>query len=279
MGKVNKNKGGFGPKGIPWFRMPSEITLSNELTPYHYRMLAVLLERDDLFQSTKGIDKFWCSKDWLVSHSGMKRTKAGQILDELEEKGFITQTKNGAKHRENTFHINWDFINSYRRPRTQKELEEKEDTTIVEEPTNPERSSYVATSTQTSQKDELRPQWERYRKGPLDWMYTPYNIRHATPEQRAAMGMPIPMPEHPLPAEEWYSTTGRQFIRDTYFPELLSMEQSGKDNCALAEFVYSKMLLWVMPCVIQEDDMYVWKQVIKPDYEEYKREQTSNGNA
>lgn len=133
MGKVNKNKSGFGPKGIPWFRMPSEITLSNELTPYQYRMLAVLLERDDLFQSTKGLDRYWCSKDWLVSHSGMKRTKAGQTLNELEEMGFITQTMNGAKHRENTFHINWDFINSYRRPRTLKELEEKEELEALSE--------------------------------------------------------------------------------------------------------------------------------------------------
>ena len=115
------------PEGVSWFAMPSEITLSNELNPYQYRMLAVLLNRDNLFYTRKNLDKFYCSVDWLVSHSKMGKTKAKQTLDQLEEKGFISRIRNGSKHKENIYQINWNFIQSYQRPKTEQELDKEED--------------------------------------------------------------------------------------------------------------------------------------------------------
>ena len=99
-----------------------------------------------------------------------------------------------------------------------------------------------------------------------------------SPERRKKLGMPIPLPKPPLPAKEWYSTSGRQFVRDTYFAKLLSLEQSGEDTNVLEKFVYTELIRWVLPCVQEEDDVYVWKQVIKPDFLEYKKERTSNEN-
>lgn len=119
-------KATFGPTG-PWFRMPRELTLSSALNPYQYRVLSILVERDDMHQSTKEKDRFWCYNDWLVSHSGMGRTKVKQTLNELEAMGFITITRGKTKRQANIFRINWAFINSYQRPQTMyDEIEEEE---------------------------------------------------------------------------------------------------------------------------------------------------------
>lgn len=275
MEKNSETKSSSGPKGS-WFRMPSEVTLSSELNPYQYRVLAVLLERANLFKTTRKLNTYWSSIGWITSHSGMGETKMRETLNELEEMGFISITRNGTKHKENTFHINWDFINTYQRPKTQQELEKEEDTVVVAEPSTQEKHTPVAPSTSSSKK-RSRPGWSFYSQGPLDWMYSPYYIRTGSQQFRDNLGMPIPLPERPLPAAEWYNTSGRQFVRDTYFHELMEMEQSGKDLDDLRRFIYTKLLLWVMPCVTEEDDIYVWEQVIKPDFEEYKREQTLAG--
>ena len=132
MEKNTEAKSSSGPKGS-WFKMPSEITLSSELNPYQYRLLAVLLERANLFKTTRKLNTYWSSIGWITSHSGMGETKMRETLNELEGMGFITITRNGTKHKENTFHINWDFINAYQRPRTQKELEEKDELEALSE--------------------------------------------------------------------------------------------------------------------------------------------------
>ena len=119
-------KATFGPTG-PWFRMPRELTLSSALNPYQYRVLSILVERDDMHQSTKEKDRFWCYNDWLVSHSGMGRTKVKQTLKELDAMGFITITRGKTKRQANIFRINWDFINAYQGPKTMyDDIEEEE---------------------------------------------------------------------------------------------------------------------------------------------------------
>ncbi len=120
--ETEKRKQAHIPKGL-WFHMPREITLSSELNPYQYRMLAVLMDRENLFKSSW----FWCATSWLVAHSGMKRTKAKETLNELEKMGFINITRSKDTRKANRYHINWGFIDSYQRPMTPEEQEEQEE--------------------------------------------------------------------------------------------------------------------------------------------------------
>ena len=276
--KITKNKNGFGPKG-PWFRMPREITLSSELNPYQYRMLAVLLDRDDLFQSTKGTSWFWCNIGWLVAHSGMGRTKADNTLRELEEMGFISITSNKRAHMADRYHINWDVINAYQRPLTQEELESMDALEELEELAAQEQTCEPPVSKTTSAAAPAtspKSSWKQYLMPFENVLNDPYYIRGWSPKEREEKGMPFSLPEnnHYPPAKEWYCASNRQYIRETYFPTLLEMELSNSDNDTICHYVYAELLHWVLPCVKEDDDArYVWFEVIKPDFEEYKKEQ------
>ena len=263
------------PNGF-WFHMPREITLSSELDPYQYRMLALLMDRENRFQSSW----FWCATGWLVAHSGMKRTKAKETLRELEEKGFISITSNKDTRKPNRYHIKWDFINSYQRPMTQEELEGLDD---QEEQYEPQVKTAPVVATASTPK-EISPQrdWKQYLTPPEKTLNNPYYLRRRPPEDLKEMGMPFTLPKNNKypPAKEWYCASNRQYVRDTYFPTLLEKEQSHADTYDIMHYVYAGLLCWVMPCVEEyKDAMYVWEEVIKPDYEEYKQEQLAKKQA
>ena len=270
---TTKNKNGFGPQG-PWFRMPREITLSSELKPNQYRLLSVLLDRDDLFQSTRGVTWFWCDMDWLAAHSGIGRTTVYKTVHELEDIGFISVTSNKKAWKADRFHINWDVINAYQRPKTQEELEGLDAQEQTCEP--PVNITTSAAAPATAPKSY----WKKYLTPVEQVLQAPYHIRGWSPKKREEEGMPFTLPEnnHYPPAKEWYCASNRQYIRDTYFPTLLEMELSNTDNDTICHYVYAVLLHWVLPCVKEDDDArYVWFEVIKPDYEEYKREHMSDG--
>ena len=288
MEKNTKTKNNVGPKG-PWFKMPKEITLSSELNPFQYRLLAVLLERDNLFKTTKKLKKYWSSNGWIASHSGMGETKMRKTLKELEKMGFITITRNGSKHKENTFQINWDVINAYRRPKTQEELEALEDLEELEEMTvqeqtyePPVKTAPAVAPVKTAQTGNSKSSWKQYLKPWEKMDRDPYYIRRMTPEFLKLSQIPFPLPKDSdlAPAKEWYCESNRQFIRDSYFPTLLEMEQSNADRDDFYHYIYAVVLHWVLPYVKEyEDAEYVWEDVVKPDYEEYKKEQLAQKQA
>lgn len=282
MGKRNKNERSGAPKES-WVKLPREITTSSELNPYQFRMLALLMDRENYFNTSW----FWCSMGWLVAHTGMKRTKAKETLQELEEMGFINITSHKDTRKPNHFHINRRFINTYHGPKTQEELEEMnaleelEGLDVQEQTCEPPVSK---TSSAAAPATYPKSSWTQYLTPLEKSLNSPYKLRRHSPEDLKEMGMPFTLPEnnHYPPAKEWYCASNRQYVRDTYFPTLLEMEQSYEDVSEhldeLYHYVYAEVLHWVLPCVKEsEDAVYVWQEVIKPDFEEYKKEQISDG--
>ena len=241
MGKEGK-KASFGPTG-PWFRVPREITMSNEIDPYQYRILSLLLERDDFFQSTKKKTWFWCYTNWIVSHSGMGRTKVRNVLNELEDKGFITITRNNLNHKANRYHINWEAINAYQRPKTKYEIDEDEEPEIQEE------KMVVNEAAPASQSQEV--------------LFDLDTDMSAEMEYRARQKASKPS------AKDWYYDKGKDFARKEYFPDLYYMECRGASDNEKYQFI-TPMLERIMDNVNDEDMNKVWKEVVKPDYLKYK---------
>ena len=253
MGKEGK-KAGFGPTG-PWFRVPREITMSNEIDPYQYRILSLLLERDDCFQSTKKKTWFWCYTNWIVSHSGMGRTKVKNVLNELEEKGFITITRNNLNHQANRFHINWKAINAYKRPLTKYEMDDDEEPVILEEEAEVKDVAPVVQA-----------------------QAVPFDIMDLDTDMSAEMEYRAKQKASKPSAKDWYYDKGKDFARKEYFPDLFYMESMGRGDKEKYQYI-TPMLERIMDNVNDEDMNKVWKEVVKPDYlkyKEYRKKQMMN---
>ena len=182
MSKGIEKEGVGVPEGF-WFRMPREITLSSELDPYQYRMFGVLLDRENRFQSSK----FWCSTGWLVAHSGMGRSKVKNTLKELENKGFISITSHKDTRKPNHFYINWDFINAYRRPLTQEELELDEIDIVVSD--SMRQSTATATSSQPMREQKSPCKYNTLSQ----YQESAVRFKMHTPDIRKSMGAPMMM--------------------------------------------------------------------------------------
>lgn len=270
MDKRNKNERSGAPNESckeSWVKLPREITTSSELNPYQFRMLALLMDRENYFNTSW----FWCSMGWLVAHTGMKRTKAKETLQELKEKGFISITSHKDTRKPSHFHINWRFINAYHGPKTQEELELDEIDIAVSDSVR--QSTATATTSLPAREQKPRCKYNTLSQ----YQESAWRFKMHTPDMRKSMGAPeMPPPENPLPAKEWYETFGRHFMRETHFPKVLELQQSKADKNAFNNCV--KQLLQVaMAYVAEDNDEYVWCEVIKPDYEEYKKEQISDG--
>ena len=264
-------KSKFGPTG-PWFRMPRELTLSSELNPYQYRMLSIMLERDDLHQSTKNHDRFWSYTEWLVSHSGMGRTKAKETLNEIEEMGLITKTSGKNKRRANIFRINWDFINAYKAPNTRDdELEDMEEPDIQEEP---EVQEAVQTVSVSMPRDDYET--EAFDASEEE---VPYDEAQDYPDEEVMEDYEVDMSEEEpeksheptytsLPtAQEWFRAEGKRLLYERAFPYLLSSIPPGSDN--LSQEAIENTMAWVMPLVAEDDKFEVWKTIILPEFYDY----------
>ena len=259
-----------------WVKMPREITLSSELNPYQYRVLAILLDRDNLHQGTKGKTWFYCYLGWMTDHSGIGETKVKQSLKELEKMGFISITRNKDTRRANQFHINWDFIKAYKRPLDQQELEGMEDPDAYEEEmeaaraeldalaakqdAHQEETALVATTTLEDLDVDLEATLEdRRQRCPDTAAQTPANetasVQSSTYSSTA----------------EWYHNEVKPIVREYYFNDLFKLEQPGAEPGAFNGLVSSLMSV-VMRSIPEDDAEHVWRDIIKPDYEEYKQQ-------
>ena len=254
---MTKEQRKHGPAG-GWFPMPGELTLSPGLNPFQYRVLAILLERDNLFQSTKGETAFWCYLNWIVQHSGMSRSTVKKTLRRLEEMGFITQTSHKKQRQANYFHINWDAINAYQRPKTQDELDDLATQSILEErglvsattmapsvdvlPVEDQEEVFVATRTEPEYDYETAP------AEPEDW-----NMQQQLPT-----------------AEEWYQSRGKDILYKQDYPYMCSLFGNPANEDLFVDYV-ENMSNWIMPQVQETDWQSVFERVIVPGLNEYKK--------
>lgn len=99
----------------PWFAMPYNITLSNEIFGSEFKILTVLLQQENQFYPR---DPFYCTEAWISSTTGLSVLTVKKSIKWLAEKRFITITKSG---RANYYSLNWDYINAYKAPNAPKE--------------------------------------------------------------------------------------------------------------------------------------------------------------
>ena len=277
-------KSKFGPTG-PWFRMPRELTLSSELNPYQYRMLSIMLERDDLHQSTKNHDRFWSYTDWLVSHSGMGRTKAKETLNELEEMGFITKTSGKNKRRANIFHINWDFINAYKAPNTRDdELEDMEEPdfqeTVQPVSVSMPREDYQMEEFDTSEEEVP---YDEAPDNPDEEVLEDYEMDMSVDEPETEPSPVVPEPQQPvcstqteqpatLPsAEEWMKAEGCEKLWSKVFPKLRDVYNDGTQE--EYEDLKGKIVKWMQKYVKPTGEKRLWGVYVYPAFRRYLLEE------
>lgn len=99
----------------PWFAMPYNITLSNEIVGSEFKILTVLLQQENQFYPR---DPFYCTEAWISNTTGLSVLTVKKSIKWLAEKQFITITKSG---RANFYSLNWDYINAYKAPNAPKE--------------------------------------------------------------------------------------------------------------------------------------------------------------
>ena len=269
----SKKKSGVGPREN-WVKMPREITLSSELNSYQYRVLAILLDRDNLHQGTKGKTWFYCYMDWIVSHSGMGKTTAKKALNELEEMGFISSTRNKDTRLAKRFHINWDFINAYKRPLTQQELEGMEDPDALEEELiaqeeqleAPEEKAQVETSPiAASTLDDLDVDLEANLEDKRQ-QYPDIPEQTTAYEKTSVQSSTLPS------AAEWYQSVGKTTLYDKDFPYMYGLTHDTKNESVFEDYV-SGMMEKIISQVKEDDVWSVWENVVSPGFSEYMNEQ------
>ena len=261
-----------------WYKMPRELTLSNEIDPYQYRVLAILLDRGNLHQSTKGKTWFSCYLNWIVSHSGMGKTKVRQTLNELERKGFITITRRKDTRLPNQFHINWDYINSYKRPLTQQELEGLEDPEALEEDLEVQQETEPVATPALDSQDRTAPIKTRTltlddldvdldatledRKQPCPDTSTQPTAYDTTSVQSSTLPS----------AAEWYQSVGKTTLYEKDFPYLYGLTHDKKNELVFGDYV-SGMMDKIIPQVKEDNAWSVWENVVSPGFSEYMKEQ------
>ncbi len=108
--KVQDNKNGHQSNcKVGWYRMPSALTTSQDIPPRDYRVLALLLERENLFITTKGIDRFRCCENWIADASGISIPSVKRSIRWLSQHHYIKVDNDG---RNNRYTIGWDHINA-----------------------------------------------------------------------------------------------------------------------------------------------------------------------
>ena len=258
-----EKKTGTGPRDN-WVKMPRELTLSNELNPYQYRVLAILLDRDNLHQGTKGKTWFYCYLGWITDHSGIGETKVKQSLKELEKMGFISITRNKDTRLANRFHINWDYIKAYKRPLTQKELEGMEDPDALEE-------ELIAQGETASAETAIIP--FNCEEFDVDMsVEEEYRRQHSPEPPKQAASAPVvsstPVLTSTLPsAKTWVQTAGKDILYEEWFPFLAGHIPQGGGS--LPGGVIDEVMVNIMPMVADKDKYYVWEKIITPEFKNY----------